>query len=192
MIIGKNQTEHNHACPSCQNWFLASLPMCRHCPLCATQTNSSGLWRQGTSFQVRGTIPSNYPLQRPASRPGSSGLAWLFPLAGSQSKSYCLWLSLFGLLSLELAAQSLTLLVPQPALDSSNTRNSLGRILHGSPGASLWSHLCPVSPGLSVAGPTVDHVLLYRLPSWLPSTAGYLLLFLSLWALTIFFLPSLG
>lgn len=50
--------------------------------------------------------------------PGPSGLSWLFPLAASPPKSHCLWLSLFELLTLELAGQSLTLLVLWPALDT--------------------------------------------------------------------------
>lgn len=52
------------------------------------------------------------PIQSPASMPGSSGVIWLVSLAGSQSKSHCPRLGLLGLLSLELAGKSLTLLVP--------------------------------------------------------------------------------
>lgn len=91
--------------------------------------------------------------------PGSSGLSCLFPLAGSQFKSNCLWFSLFGLLSLELADQSLTLLVLWPSLGSSKARNSLGPMLHGFLGGLLvvtspsclswplssWSHSGPCS-----------------------------------------------
>lgn len=47
-------------------------------------------------------------------------------------------------------------------------------MMDGSPGASLWSHLHPVSPGLTAAGPTVDHVLLCGLPSWVPPPPEYL------------------
>lgn len=142
-------------------WLVASLSVCRHCPVCAMKQHQPV--EAGDKVPGLGHHPF-YPAESTASLTGSLGVILAIPAS---------WQSVQILLA---QAQSVWTPVPEAGrsiFDSFGSLTSTG-LLYGKEltrpytawflGASLWSHLYPVSSGLSAAGPTVVHTLLCRLP----------------------------